>query len=93
MIVNNLSGYDIGEYKLVFLFWSGGRIYGENITAMIKIIEKDDKKTEIDNNIEKIQEFRETFNLSEEDYSDEKLLEILKDNDFNFENAFSSLFN
>ena len=51
------------------------------------------KKNEIDENIDKIQEFRDTFNLSEDEYPNEKILEILKENDFNYENAFSSLFN
>lgn len=41
---------------------------------------------------EKIREFRYIFGLDELDYSDEKLLEILKQYDFNFEKAFESLF-
>ena len=61
--------------------------------AIIKIKKKDDKKKEIDEFIDKIKEFRDTFNLSEDEYSDEKILEILKENNFNYENAFSSLFN
>ena len=43
--------------------------------------------------MDKIIEFREKFNLSKDDYTDEKIFEILKDNDFNEENAFTSLFN
>ena len=42
--------------------------------------------------MEKINEFRETFSLSENDYSNEKLFDILQENDFNYEQAFSSLF-
>ena len=61
--------------------------------AIIKIKKKDGKKKEIDEFIDKIKEFRDTFNLSEDEYSDEKILEILKENNFNYENAFSSLFN
>jgi hypothetical protein len=91
--VKDLGRYNTGEYKIVFLFYSGGKIHGEKITALIKIKEKDDQKSEIDENIDKINEFRETFNLSEDEYSNEKILETLKENDFNFENAFSSLFN
>jgi hypothetical protein len=32
------------------------------------------------------------FNLDEIDHSDEKLFEVLKENLFNFENSFESLF-
>ena len=42
---------------------------------------------------DEINEFRETFNLSEDEYSNEKILEVLKEHNMNFENAFSSLFN
>ena len=42
---------------------------------------------------DEIKLFRETFNLSEDDYSDEKLLEALQENNFNYEDAFNSLFN
>ena len=91
--VKDLGRYNTGEYKIVFLFYSGGKIHGEKITALIKIKEKDDQKSEIDENIDKINEFRETFNLSEDEYSNEKIFKTLKDYNFNFENAFSSFYN
>ena len=86
-----MSRYVQGEYKIIFSFYSGGKIHGEKITALIKI--KENQKNEIDEYIEKINEFRENFNLSEDEYSNEKLFVVLKDHNFNFENAFSSLFN
>ena len=92
-VIKNLGRYADGEYKAIFLFYTKGKIRGEKITAMVKIKEKDNKKSEIEENMDKISEFRDTFNLSEEEYSNEKIFEILKDNDFNFESAFSSLFN
>ena len=91
--IKDLSNYPVGEYRIIFSFWSGGRIYGDKITAVIKIIEKENINSEIDEFIDKIQDFRSTFNLPEKDYPNEKILEILKDNDFNYDNAFSSLFN
>ena len=91
--IKDLKNYPEGEYKIIFWFYSGGKIHGEKIVAIIRIKEKDEKKNEIDENIDKIQEFRDTFNLSEDEYPNEKILEILKENDFNYENAFSSLFN
>ena len=93
VIIKDLKNYSEGDYKIAFLFYSGGKIRGEKIVALIRIKKKDDKKNEIDKYIDKIQEFRDTFNLSEDEYSNEKLLEILKENDFNYENAFSSIFN
>ena len=92
-IIKDLGKYPNGEYKTIYLFYTNGKIRGEKITAMVKIKEKDNKKNEIEENMDKINDFRDTFNLSEEEYSNEKIFEILRDNDFNFENAFSSLFN
>ena len=94
VFVKDLKNYPPGDYKIVFSFSSGGRIYGEKIVAFIRIIEKEIKKNEneIDENIDKIKEFREEFNLTEDDYSNEELLKILKDNNFNYEKAFASLF-
>ena len=93
VIIKDLKNYSEGDYKIIFLFYSGGKIRGEKIVALIRIKKKDDKKNEIDKYIDKIQEFRDTFNLSEDEYSNGKLLEILKENDFNYEKAFSSIFN
>ena len=41
----------------------------------------------------KIKEFRDQFNLSEEDYSNSALIKILRKYNYNIENSFSSLFN
>jgi len=93
VVIKNLGEKTIGEYKIFFLFYTNKNIIGDKITAMVKIKEKDNEKSEMEENMDKILEFRDTFNLSEDDYSNEKIFEILKDNDFNFENAFSALFN
>ena len=42
--------------------------------------------------MDKIKEFRENYNLNENDFSNEKILESLKNNDFDQEAAFASLF-
>ena len=57
-----------------------------------EIIENNCTKSEISQNIDKIRDFRNEFCLDEENYSDEKLFKALKENLFNFENSFSSLF-
>ena len=90
--LKDLKNYPIGEYKAFFVFYSGGKIHGEKIVAIIKIKEIDDANKEINENIDKIKEFRETFNLEEKEFSDEKLLEVLKENGFNYANAFDSLY-
>ena len=90
--LKDLKNYPIGEYKAFFVFYSGGKIHGEKIVAIIKIKEIDDANKEINENIDKIKEFRETFNLDEGELSDEKLLEALKEKDFNYDDAFNSLF-
>ena len=91
--VKNLGKYPANEYKIIFLFYSGGKIHGEKISALVKIKEKGNKKREVEKYSDTIKEFRETFNLSLEEYPDDKILEILEENKFNFEIAFSSLFN
>ena len=93
VVIKNLGRKPNGEYKIIFLFYTNKNIIGDKITAMVKIKEKDNEKSEMEENMDKILEFRDTFNLTEDEYSNEKIFEILKDNDFNFENAFSSLFN
>ena len=40
----------------------------------------------------KVKEFREEFNLSEEEYSDEKILGVLQKNNYDMTQAFTSLF-
>ncbi len=42
--------------------------------------------------MDKIKEFRDTFNLTEDEYPDDKILKILTENDFNYENAYSALY-
>ena len=90
--LKDLKNYPIGEYKAFFVFYSGGKIHGKKIVAIIKIKEIVDANKEIIENFDKIKEFRETFNLEEKEFSDEKLLEVLKENGFNYANAFDSLY-
>ena len=92
VIIKNLKNYSVGEYKASLLFCVGEKIYGEKLILRIKIKEKDETNKKIKENIDKINEFRETFSLNENDYSNEKIYDILQENDFNYEQAFSSLF-
>ena len=91
--IKNLGELKEGEYKASLLFNVEGKNYGENLTLIIKVKKKTVENEEINKNIDKINEFRENFSLSKEEYSDEKLLGALKEKDFNFEESFSLLFN
>ena len=82
----------IGEYKSYLLFNVNGKNYGEKLTLSINVKEKKEIE-EIEKYRDKIKEFRDQFNLDNEEYNDEKLFEILKQHNFNFEDSFSSLFN
>ena len=90
--IKDLKYYPTGEYKIIFQFYSGGKIHGEKIGAKIKIKEKVDANKEINENIDKIKEFRNTFNLDEDEFSDEKLFNALKENNFDCGKAFDSLY-
>ena len=93
VVIKDLGRYPPGEYKTIFEFYCDDISYGENIVVRIQLKEKNGKKSEIEPYMDKINDFRDTFSLSVEEYPDEKIYEILKENGFNFENAFSSLFN
>ena len=90
--IHNLGKYKAGEYQANLGFYIDENIYGDKLSIRIKIKEVNNDNDEIEANIEKINEFRETFSLSEEEYPNEKILTVLQENDFNFEQAFSSLF-
>ena len=89
---NNLKNYKVGEYQTNFAFCCDEKIYGETLMARVKIKEINNSNKDIEDNIDKINEFRETFNLPESEYPNDKILTILQENNFNFEDAFGSLF-
>ena len=91
--IKNLENMEEGEYKSYLSFNVEGKNYGEKLTLMVIIKKKENEDSLINKYIEKIKEFRDSFNLNEDDYPNEKLLKILQENDFSFEEAFSSLFN
>ena len=42
--------------------------------------------------MDKIKKFRKDYNLNENEYPNKKIFEALKENDFEFESTFESLF-
>ena len=67
------------------------KTFGEKLELTVGIKENI-KKSEIDENIDRINEFRQNYDLNKNDYSNEKILEALKKNDFDYDQTFSSLF-
>ena len=81
--LKNLNKFPVGEYKSSLVFSVDGNPFGEKLK--VKIIIKDIKTI--------VEHFRNTFNLPEIDFSDEKLIEALKGNNYNEENSILSLIN
>jgi len=90
-IFKKVSKYHVGEYKSYLLFSVNDETFGEELELTVGIKENKNK-SEIDKNIDRINEFRENYYLDKDEYPNEKLLEALKKNDFDYEDAFSSLF-
>ena len=68
-IVNfeNLGNLKKGEYKAYLLFNVKGKNIGDKLTLIINVKEKDEM-TELEKHKNKIEEFRNTFNLSDEEF-------------------------
>ena len=88
----NLEKLTKGEYKSFLWFNINGKNYGDKITILINVKKKEENE-EMNKYLNKIKEFRDYFNLSEEEYTDEKIFDVLKEHNFEFEESFSSLFN
>ena len=87
----NLGNLKKGEYKSFLLFNVKGKNFGDKLTVIINVKEKEEMN-EMEKNLDKIEEFRNTFNLDKKEYNNEKIFNILKEHNFNFEETFSSLF-
>ena len=84
IILKNLGKLKVGEYKCILSFGVGLKslkYFGEKIILRINV------KDQV------IGIFRNEFGLQEKDYSDEKILELLKKNNFDFNKAFDNMFN
>ena len=65
---------------------------GEKLTITIKIKEENAIEKEIDQYMDKIKEFRESYSLPQDEISDETIFEKLKENDFDYEKTFNAIF-
>ena len=91
IIIKNLGNSPIGEYKSYYWLYVNDKPLGEKLTLRINIKEKVENET--DKYITQIQDFRDNYDLTKTEYSDERILDLLINNDFDFEKTFNALFN
>ena len=91
IIFKGLSKYPPNEYKSKLHFCVNGIItLGENL--VIKFIIKEKIIPELKKYKNKINEFRELYGFDNEDFHDKILLKALKENIFDYTQAFGALF-
>ena len=76
----NIKNAKPGNKKIILHFNVDGQNYGEPIILEINI------------NEDIVDKFRKEYNLSKEEYSDERILKALKKYKNDFNNAFSSFY-
>ena len=84
IVLKNLGNLKVREYNCILSFGVGLKslkFFGEKIFLKLNVKE------------EAIGKFRKEFGLSEKEFSDEKILEVLKENYFDFYKAFDKMFN
>jgi len=88
---NNLSQYKEGRYESYIKFYINKKNYGKKMVLNISIKKK--VISEIEKNSDKIDQFRRSYDIKDkENFSDQKLYNALKYNNFNMDLAFGSLF-
>ena len=92
LFLKNLNQLPAGEYKSFLFFFANGNPFGKEIILKIIIKQKNNQNEEMIQNIEKIKTIREILVLSENDYSDERILEELKKVNYNVEEAIPLFF-
>jgi len=90
-IFKGLSGAAIGEYKSYLSFCVNNEFIGKKLALTVKI-KNIDTMIEIGKNIDIINKMRKAYNISEKDFSNERLLKALKKYKNNIDSAFASLF-
>ena len=81
---NNLCKLNIGKYECFLWFNINDENLGDKINLKIKVNDNDI--------LSMVETFRESFSISKDDYRDDRLIEVLKKADYDFELAFSYLF-
>ena len=79
-----INEIDEGIFNIIFDIYVYEQKYGKPIKFKINFFK--------DKNQEKINKFRRMFDIKETDFSDERILDLLKKNNFDFEKTFENLF-
>ena len=90
IVFEGLKNFSVGQYSSYIWIVIDGKRIGQKIKIIITIRKNFDELKEINENIDKINEFRNNFGLIKFYYPDEKVLEALKNNNFSFERTFES---
>ena len=93
IIINNLAKLKEGEYKSLAKIIINGEQIGEKLNLKIKIKKKEDPNEEMNRHMEEIDCLRTEYDLDETDFPNERLFKALKENDYDNEQAFASLYN
>ena len=88
--IENLGNLKEGIYNGIIHFNVNRKNFGNELKLRLTIKKKE--VNPIEKYRDKIYEFRSLFDLREEDHDDEKLFNLLIENDFNNEKAFEQLF-
>ena len=85
--------YIIGDGKKLKGVYSENPEVGSSASEVFIVkLKLSKRENELEKNSDKINEFRQMYDLGKDDFSDEKLFEVLKSSDFDFDTAFSELF-
>ena len=83
ILIDRLDELNEGEYKIILDFVVNKKKFGEPIIIRLEC--------KINENEELIEKFRKNFDLYDNTYSDEQILNVLVNCDLNFEKAFNAL--
>ena len=82
----SINKFKDGQYNIILDFCANNQIYGESIKFKVKILQDE-------NILVKIIDFRRNFELDEKEFPNEKVLEALKRNNFDYDKTFAFIFN
>ena len=92
IVFKGLSGYPANEYNSILKFSVNGQSFGDELKIKFVIKPKKVPGDELSKYKDKIEEFRDLYGLGKDDYSDDKILNALKANNFDYALAFGNLF-
>ena len=92
ILIKNLEKCFIGEIKFYLCFCVNEKNFGEKLSLNVVIIDKNVINDELSKYNDKIKEFRNSYGLDDKEFSDLKILYILKKYNFDSYKAFAYIF-